>query len=188
MKLVVGLGNPGREYEGTRHNMGFMAVDAFADMAGVDVDREMFRGVYGIGKNPNFPEPFLLAKPYTLMNLSGEFVRPFMDYFKIPVEDLLVVYDDMALAPGAIRLRPSGSSGSHKGMQSIINHLGTDKIKRIRIGIGEPPHNGADWVLSRPSGEGLDKTNAAIERASKAIRDYLRKDFASVMNVYNQKE
>ena len=112
MKLIVGLGNPGKEYEKTRHNMGFMVIDEFADMASVDLDRSMFKGVYGVCKDDRFPEPFILAKPETFMNLSGEFVRPLMDYFKIDVEDVLIIYDDMAIAPGKIRLRPSGSSGS----------------------------------------------------------------------------
>ena len=141
MKLIVGLGNPGKEYVGTRHNTGFSALDEFAEMCRADFDHEKFHGVFAMVKDPSFPEPFILAKPKTYMNASGEFVRPLMDYFKIDVADLMVVYDDMALAPGKLRLRPAGSSGSHKGMQSIINHLHSDAFPRIRIGIGEPPHS-----------------------------------------------
>ena len=185
MKWMVGLGSGDKEYVGTRHNMGFMAVDAFAEMVRADFDKEKFNGVFTIVKNSSFPEPFIIAKPQTYMNLSGDFVRPLMDFFKISVSDLIVVYDDMALAPGKLRLRPGGSSGSHNGMKSIINNLHSDAFPRIRIGIGEPPHSGADWVLSKPTGD--DKTNIdqGIEKAAKAIRDALLQGFPYAMNHYN---
>lgn len=185
MKLIVGLGNPGREYAGTRHNMGFAAVDAFAEMVRADFDKDKFNGVFSIVKNGEFPEPFILAKPQTFMNLSGDFVRPLMDFFKIGVDDLIVVYDDMALAPGKLRLRPSGSSGSHNGMKSIITNLHSEAFPRIRIGIGEPPHSGADWVLSKPSGDEKIAIEEGIEKAAKAIRDALLKGFPYAMNHYN---
>lgn len=185
MKLVVGLGNPGKEYVGTRHNMGFEAVEAFATMCKADFDHSKFNGVFAIVKDPTFPEPIIIAKPETYMNASGEFVRPLMDYFKIDVSDLIVVYDDMALEPGKLRLRPGGSSGSHKGMQSIINHLHSDAFPRIRIGIGEPKHTGVDWVLGKPSGEEKNLIDEAIVKASKAIRDALLKGFPYAMNHYN---
>ncbi len=185
MKLIVGLGNPGKEYVGTRHNMGFAALDEFAEMCRADFDHEKFHGVFAVVKDPSFPEPFILAKPETYMNASGEFVRPLMDYFKIDVADLMVVYDDMALAPGKLRLRPAGSSGSHKGMQSIINYLHSDSFPRIRIGIGEPPHSGADWVLGKPNGEEKEAIEEGISKAAKAIRDALLKGFSYSMNHYN---
>ena len=186
MKLIVGLGNPGREYEKTRHNMGFMAIDEFADMAGVSIDRSMFKGVYGVCKDDRFPEPFILAKPETFMNLSGEFVRPLMEYFKISVDDVVIIYDDMAIAPGKIRCRPSGSHGSHNGMKSIIANLKTENIKRIRIGIGEPPHTGVDWVLGKVSGDEADLIEKAIHDAALAVRDYLLHDWNYAMNHYNK--
>ena len=187
MKLIVGLGNPGKEYAETRHNMGYLAIDAFAEMAGVDFDRSGFKGVYAICKDPRFNDSFILAKPETFMNLSGECVRPLMDYFKIDLDDVVILYDDMALAPGTIRLRPSGSSGSHNGMKSIIQHVGSENFKRIRIGIGEPPHTGVDWVLSKPKGEDKDLLDQGIEKAAKAVRDYLMHDWNYAMNHGNAK-
>lgn len=186
MKLVVGLGNPGKQYEFTRHNMGFMAVDQFAEMCRADFDHSKFNGVYAIVKDPAFPDSLIIAKPETFMNLSGDFVRPLMEYYKIEPSDLVVVYDDMALPPGKIRLRPSGSSGSHNGMRSIIANLKTEAFPRIRIGIGEPPHTGADWVLGKPSGEEKTLIDSGIENAAKAIRDALQKGFTYAMNHYNK--
>lgn len=185
MKLIVGLGNPGPQYEGTRHNMGFEALDIFADMCRVDFDKSGFKGVYAVVNNPSLPDKVILLKPETFMNLSGESVQPLMAFYKIAIEDLLIVYDDMALEPGVIRLRPAGSSGSHKGMQNIIDRLGSNQIKRIRIGIGEPPRGGADFVLSKPRGEEKTKLNGAKEEAALAIRDYLLHDFAYAMNHHN---
>jgi PTH1 family peptidyl-tRNA hydrolase len=185
MKLIVGLGNPGKEYAGTRHNMGYLTLDRFADMANGSFDHSGFRGVYGIVKNPDLPEGVIIAKPETFMNLSGEFVRPLADYFKIPVEDIIVVYDDMALPEGAIRLREMGSSGGHKGIQNIIDNFKSPAIKRIRIGIGEPLHTGVDWVLSKPTGESKDRIDAAIDNAAKALRDILIHGFPYAMSVYN---
>jgi len=188
MKLVVGLGNPGKEYEHTRHNMGFDAIDKFADMVGVIFDREKFKGEYALIKDNRFPEQVILLKPQTFMNLSGECVAPFAKYFKIGIEDIVVVYDEMAINEGDIRLRLFGSSGGHKGIQSIIDHLRSEKIKRIRIGIGEPPfHNPVDYVLGKPKGDSLFKIETAIEMASRAIRDILLNGFDKAMNFYNQK-
>lgn len=186
MKLVVGLGNPGKQYELTRHNMGFMAVDRFAMMCKADFDHSKFNGVYSIVKDPAFPDPLIIAKPETFMNLSGDFVRPLMDYYKIEPSDLIVVYDDMALPPGKIRLRPSGSSGSHNGMRSIIANLKTEDFPRVRIGIGEPPHTGVDWVLGKPCGEEKTLIDSGVENAAKAIRDALQKGFTYAMNHYNK--
>jgi peptidyl-tRNA hydrolase, PTH1 family len=186
MKLIVGLGNPGKEYEHTRHNMGFMALDAFAELCKADFDKRKFNGVYTLVKEPSFGDAVILAKPETFMNLSGEFVRPLMDFYKIEAKDLLVVYDDMALPPGKLRLRPSGSSGSHNGMKSIIGALHTETFPRLRIGIGEPPHTGVDWVLGKPSGEDKEAIEKGIEEAAKALRDALQHGFAYAMNHYNK--
>ena len=148
MKLIVGLGNPGKKYEHTRHNMGFDTVDLFAELAKIDIDKEAFKGLVGRGKV--FEEDIYLLKPQTFMNLSGESVREIVNYFKIDIEDVIIIFDDMALEPGKIRLRASGSSGGHKGMQNIIDKLGTEEIKRIRIGIGESTDDTIDYVLSKP--------------------------------------
>lgn len=186
MKLVVGLGNPGKQYEFTRHNMGFLAVDKFAEMCRADFDHAKFNGVYALVKDSAFPEPLIIAKPETFMNLSGDFVQPLMGYYKIEPKDLLVVYDDMALPPGKLRLRPSGSSGSHNGMRSIISRLGTETFPRLRIGIGEPPHTGVDWVLGKPNGEEKEAIENGLENAAKAIRDVFQKGLPYAMNHYNQ--
>ena len=183
MKLIVGLGNPGREYEMTRHNCGFRVVDAFADAASVDIDKEDFKGIYGRFKYNG--EDIILFKPMTMMNLSGTAVQEIVHFFKIPLEDVVVIYDDMALEPGSIRLRLNGSSGGQKGIQNIIDNLGTEEIKRIRIGIGEPQFNSIDWVLGKPQGEDKVKIDEAIERATKAIREYLIHDFQNAMSKYN---
>ena len=183
MKLIVGLGNPGREYAMTRHNCGFRVIDAFADAAGVDIDKEQFHGVYGRFKYNG--EDILLFKPLTMMNLSGTAVQEIAHYFKIDIDDILVIFDDMAIEPGTLRLRVEGSSGGQKGMQNIIDNLGTDKIKRIRVGIGEPQFDSIDWVLGKPAGEDKIKIDEAIERATKAIREYLIHNFENAMSKYN---
>ena len=183
MKLIVGLGNPGREYSQTRHNCGFRVIDSFADAAGVDIDKEDFKGVYGRFKHEG--EDIILFKPLTMMDLSGTAVQEITHFYKIKSEDILVVYDDMAIEPGTIRLRLDGSSGGQKGMQNIIDNLGTESIKRIRIGIGEPKFNSIDWVLGKPEGEDKIKIDNAIERATKAIREFLIHDFQNAMSKFN---
>ncbi len=184
MKLFIGLGNPGKKYEGTRHNMGFMAIDLLSDQAQIDVDKEVFHGLMGRGKI--FNQDVILFKPTTFMNLSGTAVQEVVHYFKIDLEDVIVVYDDMALAPGTIRLRKEGSSGGHKGMQNIIDCLSTEQIKRIRIGIGEPGEwDNIDFVLSKPLKEEMPLIEEAIENAVRALKEYLKSDFDRAMNNYN---
>lgn len=183
MKLIVGLGNPGKKYEGTRHNMGFMTIDLLSDVSKVDVDREVFQGLLGRGKI--LDQDVMLFKPTTFMNLSGNAVREVVNYFKIDINDVVVVYDDMALAPGTIRLRLSGSSGGQKGMQNIIEQLGTDKIKRIRVGIGEPEYDAIDYVLGKPLKEEKELIDQAIINAKDALLLYLKRGFEVAMNNYN---
>lgn len=183
MKLIVGLGNPGKKYEHTRHNMGFDVIDLFSELAQIDIDKELFKGLVGRGKV--FDEDVFLLKPQTFMNLSGESVREIVSYFKIKIEDIIVIYDDMALAPGRIRLRPSGSSGGHNGIQNIIDNLGTQDIKRIRVGIGEPTYNSIDYVLSKPSKEERILIDEAIVDAANALKDILKDNFDKAMTKYN---
>ena len=185
MRLFVGLGNPGRQYEGTRHNMGYMAVDKFMELVHADFDRSGFKGVYGIVKNPALDEPIIVLKPETFMNLSGESVVECASFYKIDVEDIVVVYDDMAIAEGQIRLRLDGSSGGHKGIQNIIDKLGTEKIKRIRIGIGEPQFDSIDFVLGKPSAESMPLIEEATDNAAKALLDIERRGFQFAMTRYN---
>ena len=183
MKLIVGLGNPGKEYENTRHNCGFKAIDAYAEMAQVDFNREDFKGTYAKFKLDD--EDIILFKPLTYMNLSGEAVQAIVSFFKISIEDIVVVYDDMAIKPGEIRLRLFGSSGGHNGIQNIMNCLGTQNIKRIRIGIGEPTFDPINYVLGKPSKEEQPLIDDGINKAALAIREYLLKDFNAAMCKYN---
>ena len=184
MKLIVGLGNPGKKYENTRHNMGFMAIDLLSDQADINVDKEVFHGLMGRGKI--FEQDVILFKPTTFMNLSGTAVQEVVHYFKIELEDIVVIYDDMALEPGTIRLRKEGSSGGHKGMQNIIDCLSTEQIKRIRIGIGEPGENdNIDYVLSKPLKDEMPTIEEAIANAVRAVKEMLKSDFDRAMNKYN---
>ena len=184
MKLIVGLGNPGKKYENTRHNMGFMAVDLLSDQANIDVDKEVFHGLMGRGKI--YEQDVILFKPTTFMNLSGTAVQEVVHYFKIELEDIVIIYDDMALEPGTIRLRKEGSSGGHKGMQNIIDCLSTEQIKRIRIGIGEPGENDTiDFVLSKPLKDEMPVIEEAIANAVRAVKEMLKSDFDRAMNKYN---
>ncbi|MCR5505673.1 MAG: aminoacyl-tRNA hydrolase [Bacilli bacterium] len=184
MKLIVGLGNPGKKYEHTRHNMGFDVIDLLADQARIDVDKEIFHGLSGRGEI--FDHDVILFKPTTYMNLSGQAVSEIVKYFKIPLEEVIVVYDDMALKPGTIRLRKEGSSGGHKGMQNIIDLCGSNQIKRIRVGIGEPGEwDTIDFVLNKPLKEERPLIDEAINNAVDALKEAMKTDFDRAMNKFN---
>ena len=183
MVLIVGLGNPGTKYEKTRHNMGFRVLDLLSEETGIEVTKEVFNGLLGRGKI--FDNDVLLFKPTTYMNLSGTAVQQVVHYFKVNIDDIIVVYDDMALAPGSIRMRIQGSSGGQKGIQNIIEQLGTDKIKRIRVGIGEPIDNAIDYVLGKPTKEEEPLINDAVIRAVEAIKEALKSSFEKAMTKYN---
>ncbi len=184
MKLIVGLGNPGKKYEKTRHNMGFMVLDLFSDISKIDIDKEVFHGLCGRGKL--FDQDIILFKPTTFMNLSGTAVREISSYFKISLEDIIVVCDDMALLPGNIRLKPKGSSGGQKGLQNIIDNLGSEEFKRIRIGIGKPEyHDVVDYVLGKPLKEEIPLIEEAIQKAVDALKEALKFDFDRAMNKFN---
>jgi len=183
MKLIVGLGNPGKEYENTRHNSGFKVIDFFCDKYGVDCDIEDFKGIYG--KFTYKGDKVFVFKPTTFMNLSGMAVQAISHYFKIDVNDIIIVFDDMSISVGHIKMKPNGSSGGQKGMQNIIENLGTSNIKRIKIGIGEPEHNPVDYVLGKPSGEEKVMWEKAIEKASNAIKETLESTFDKAMSLYN---
>ena len=183
MYLIVGLGNPGKKYEHTRHNMGFEVIDLLSDLAKIDVDKNVFNGLLGRGKI--FDEDVMLFKPTTYMNLSGTAVRQVVDYFKIELSDIIVVCDDMALPVGTIRLRSKGSSGGQKGLQNIIDLLGTEEFKRIRVGIGEPEIDAIDYVLTKPLKEEMPMIEDAINNAVEAIKEVLRSDFERAMSRFN---
>lgn len=185
MKLFVGLGNPGIKYQDTRHNMGFMVIDTFADSLGVDIDKDDFKGQYARFKYKG--EDIILFKPKTFMNLSGEAVVQIKQFFKVENEDMVIVFDDMDLEPGSIRLRLNGSSGGQKGMQNIIELIGTQDIKRIRVGIGKPVFNSVDWVLGKPTGEEKAMLEQAVIKGKDALKDILDYDFLHAMSKFNKK-
>ncbi|KWW52178.1 peptidyl-tRNA hydrolase [Bacillus cereus] len=185
MKLIVGLGNPGREYELTRHNIGFMAIDELAKRWNISLNEQKFKGVFGAGFVNG--EKVILLKPLTYMNLSGESIRPLMDYYKIDVEDFVVLYDDLDIPVGKLRLRMKGSAGGHNGVKSTISHLGTQEFQRIRMGI-DRPKNGmkvVDYVLGRFTSEEISDVNHSIEKAADACEEWLNKPFLQIMNTFN---
>ncbi|MBJ8077156.1 aminoacyl-tRNA hydrolase [Bacillus cereus group sp. N12] len=185
MKLIVGLGNPGREYELTRHNIGFMAIDELAKRWNISLNEQKFKGVFGAGFVNG--EKVILLKPLTYMNLSGESIRPLMDYYKIDVDDFVVMYDDLDIPVGKLRLRMKGSAGGHNGVKSTISHLGTQEFQRIRMGI-DRPKNGmkvVDYVLGRFTSEEIPDVNHSIEKAADACEEWLNKPFVQIMNTFN---
>ena len=185
MKLIVGLGNPGREYELTRHNIGFMAIDELAKRWNISLNEQKFKGVFGAGFVNG--EKVILLKPLTYMNLSGESIRPLMDYYKMDVEDFVVMYDDLDIPVGKLRLRMKGSAGGHNGVKSTISHLGTQEFQRIRMGI-DRPKNGmkvVDYVLGRFTSEEIPDVNHSIEKAADACEEWLNKPFLQIMNTFN---
>lgn len=185
MQLVVGLGNYGEEYEKTRHNMGFMLLDMLANDLGVVNFKSGFKGLYAKAECEG--EEVYLLKPMTYMNLSGTSVAEFVNYFKIDTDDIIVLSDDLALEPGRFRLRASGSSGGQKGLGNIIDCLKTDKIKRIRIGTGEPGYrNVVDYVLGVPSKEQKEKIDMALDEALLALKYALAShDFNKAMSRFS---
>lgn len=185
MKLIVGLGNPGRQYEKTRHNVGFMVIDELSNRLNIPLDKPKFNGIYGQGHIQG--EKVILLKPLTYMNLSGESVAPLMNYYGVELDDLLVIYDDLDLPPGKIRLRQKGSPGGHNGIKSLIQHLGTQEFKRIRIGVGRPtvPMKVTDYVLGQFQQDERDDIHGAIINSVEASEAWFQKSFLEVMNGFN---
>ncbi|MEY8523802.1 aminoacyl-tRNA hydrolase [bacterium 1XD8-76] len=189
MFCIVGLGNPERKYENTRHNIGFDVIDAIAEKYSIAVRERGFRALFGKGAVEG--QRVILLKPQTYMNLSGESVREITDYFKIdPEEELIVISDDVSLEVGGIRIRKKGSAGGHNGLKNIIEHLGTEKFQRIRIGVGEKPKEWdlADYVLGRFSREDREKIDESIAEAVKALETMLTEGADAAMNKYNRKK
>ena len=190
MKLIIGLGNPGREYQNTRHNIGFMALDKLAEKFNASSWQEKKNYMQAECLNI-LSEKVLLLKPLTYMNLSGEAVLSVMDWYKITAEDIIVIYDDLDLELGRIRLRQKGSSAGHRGLESIIYNLNSDVFNRIKIGIGRPENKDFkinNFVLSKFSSEEAPFMNKALEKACDAIEHILKKDIVSAMNTFNQSE
>lgn len=188
MFIIAGLGNPTLKYEGTRHNAGFDVIDVLADKYNISVDGRKARAY--IGKGIIGGSKVILAKPQTYMNLSGESIRGLVDYYKIDAEQqLLVIYDDISLAPGQLRIRKKGSAGGHNGIKNIIAHLGTQIFPRIKMGVGEKPKEFdlADYVLSRFSKEERAQMEEGYEKAVNAVEMILRGEIEAAMNEYNRK-
>jgi PTH1 family peptidyl-tRNA hydrolase len=185
MKLVVGLGNPGRKYEGTRHNVGFLVIEELARKHGQSLAKKAFQGE--VVEAQLGEEKTLLLCPHTLMNLSGGSVLAARDFYKIPQDDLLIVSDDLNLPLGKLRFRSGGSSGGQRGLKDIIHRLGTDQVPRLRVGIGSPPprHDAADFVLGKFTKIERPDIEDAIWRAADAVLMWAREGLAVTMNRYN---
>lgn len=187
MFVIAGLGNPGDKYSGTRHNVGFGVIDQLADDYGIDVSTKGHKALFGKGMIGG--HKVILAKPQTYMNLSGESIRDLVSYYKISEEELIVVYDDISLDVGRLRLRPKGSAGGHNGIKSIISCLQTESFWRIKVGVGnKPPRMDlADYVLGRFKGEELDAIRTGIENAAKAAVCLMDEGMEAAMNQFNGK-
>lgn len=187
MYIIVGLGNPGKQYEGTRHNIGFDAIDCLADKYNISVLEGKHKAL--IGKGVVAGQKVILAKPLTYMNLSGESVRQLIDYYKIDEEaELIIVYDDISLVPGGLRIRGKGSAGGHNGIKNIIQHLGHDKFQRVRIGVGEKPKGWdlVDYVLGRFTTEERKLVDEAVKVAVEAVEILVTEGIDEAMNRCNR--
>ena len=185
MKCIIGLGNPGKKYESTRHNVGFMVIDAFATKWDISINTNKFKSMIGEG-NIN-GQKVVLMKPQTYMNLSGEAVKAYLDFYKADIEQLLVIYDDLDLPVGRMRLRYKGSAGGHNGIKSIVQHLSTQQFNRIRIGISRPQVGGdiVDYVLSSFHKEERSLLAELMPRLCDAMEAALSEPFDKVMGKYN---
>ena len=188
MYIIAGLGNPTAQYEKTRHNVGFDALDVIAQKNNISIDNLKFNALSGSGMING--QKVLLVKPLTYMNLSGEAIRDYVHFYKInPEEELLVIYDDISLNPGKLRLRKKGSAGGHNGIKNIIAHLGTEKFKRIKIGVGSKPEGWdlKDFVLGRFSKEDRELIKEGFECAAEAVAMITAGEIDQAMNKYNRK-
>ena len=184
--LIVGLGNPGPKYEFTRHNAGFLCMDLLAQQLGVKIDRIKFKSV--VADVAIEGSRCILMKPQTFMNNSGEAVRDAANFYKIPPEHIIILFDDISLPPGKLRIRRKGSDGGHNGIKSILYLLGSDQFPRIKLGVGakpRPDYDLADWVLSKFVGEDLKTITAAIEKAGKAVECLIAEGPDKAMNKFN---
>lgn len=189
MFVIVGLGNPGKKYENTRHNVGFMAIDALAEKYGISISEKKHKALCGTGVIEGVK--VLLVKPQTYMNLSGESVGEVMNFYKLdPEEEMMVIYDDISLAPGNIRIRTKGSAGGHNGIKSLIAHTGTQGFMRIKVGVGEKPSGWdlADYVLGHFSDEDHVKLKEVMPDVISATVLMAQGDVQKAMNDYNAKK
>lgn len=183
MKMIVGLGNPGKEYEKTRHNVGYMVVDEIAKKLNLTFNQRKFKGLFCLSQK----DDLILLKPETFMNNSGEATKAIMNYYKISIDDIVVVYDDLDLKVGQIRMRQKGSSGGQKGMKNIIDLLKSQEIKRVRLGIGNNKLI-TNYVITKFNVSEIEQLDKAIDKASEALIYYLKNNFMNAMNIYNKNE
>ncbi len=184
--MIVGLGNPGTKYESTRHNAGFICLDAIAEKHSIKVNKLKFKALVGEGRIEG--RRCLLMKPQTFMNLSGEAVREAAAFYKIPAENIIVIYDDISLDPGKLRIRRKGSDGGHNGMKNIILHLGSNAFPRVKVGVGakpNPEYDLADWVLSRFTPSEAKEIKKAAEDTLSAVEIMVSGDIDKAMSRYN---
>lgn len=183
--IIAGLGNPGEKYENTRHNAGFIALDTIADKNNISVDRLKFKSLCGIGTVGG--KRVLLMKPSTFMNLSGQAVTEAMNFYKIPPERVIVIFDDISLETGRLRIRRKGSDGGHNGIKNIIYLSGSDMFPRIKLGVGKKPNGWdlADWVLSRFKDDELKELKTAAENAAEAVEYMVQEQTDKAMNLFN---
>ena len=188
MYLIVGLGNPESDYSKTRHNMGFNVINKLSEKYNIEVNKSKFKGLVGNGIIEG--QKVVLLKPQTFMNLSGESVIEAMNFYKIAEEELIVIYDDVDIEPGNIRIRRNGSSGTHNGMRSIVEHIKTENFARVRVGIGKPTGHMdmISHVIGHISEEDLESLNEGVETAKEAIIEMMKKDINSAMNKFNKKK
>lgn len=183
MFLIVGLGNPGKEYDGTRHNIGFEAIDYIADKYNIELNRIKFKGVFGEGFING--KKVILLKPTTYMNLSGESIREVINFYKISNEEVIVIYDDISLEVGRLRIREKGSHGGHNGIKSIIANLGTDVFPRVKIGVGAPKGNLVSHVLGKFSEDEVEILKETIKASNEAVSIMLQSNAKEAMNKLN---
>lgn len=186
MKLIVGLGNPGREYENTRHNIGFQTIDKYANKLGISIPKSKFNGLYA--ETLIDGEKVILLKPQSYINLSGEVIRKFVDFYKISISDILIIHDDLDLAVGTYKIKKKGSSGGHNGLKNIELHLGTQEYKRIKIGISNNKNmDTKDYVLGKLSIEEIQKLNEVEDIILQILNDYFKVSFEELMSKYNHR-
>jgi PTH1 family peptidyl-tRNA hydrolase len=185
LHLIIGLGNPGSKYDNTRHNVGFETIDVISEKYGIKVTKLKHKALVGDGIIEG--QRVLLVKPQTFMNLSGESVRDVAGWYKVSPANIIIIYDDIDIPIGKIRVRPKGSSGTHNGMKSVIYQLQSDEFPRVRIGIGKPPEEWdlADYVLSKFSGDELKIIEASISKAAEAVISIIKHGPDAAMNLYN---
>lgn len=185
MYLIIGLGNPEKEYSGTRHNMGFDVINKLADRYNIDVNKKKFDSVYGKGEIEG--QKVVLVKPQTYMNLSGEAVGKFVSYYKVNPDEIIIIYDDLDIEKGIIKIRKKGGPGTHNGMKSVVYELATDEFPRIRVGIGEEEkvNNMIDFVIKKVDDETYKELEEGINKAAEAIPEILKNGIDVAMNKFN---